>query len=294
MHNAYTDEEIQAITAPTGGRCYAHPACILEVQRWGSGAPYFLCSRGHHLSPEYFVARTRRITVEGAASYLEELLGRPVQPHDADFHWSPLRLPSVSRDGFVLGGSPYWSGRGISDATLEAYGVGALHDIPAVPFWDAFGDQVGWFVRNPEVPPNTSNLPHNVKCSHVPVGRLPWEHYKLHCPPTPKPADQVFVPVTEGVLDAMKCMDAGFWAVAINGASLSLTQIAELRMLTRNVLLFADNDAAGKRMLNSPGVRSGVLPFFNVQVRVAVGGKDPDAMDLSDVRSLLSSVSFPT
>lgn len=294
MHNAYSDQELQAIVAPTGGRCYVHPTCTLEVQRWGNGAPYFTCGRGHYLSPEYFVARTQKLTVEGAAHYLEDLLGRPVEPHDSDFRWAPLRLPRVSQDGFTPGGSSYWSSRGITDVTLGVYGVGALNGVPAIPFWDVFGEQVGWFTRNPDVPPNTSGLPHNVKCSHAPVGHLPWEHHKLHCPPTPKPVDQTFVPVTEGVLDAMKCMDAGFWAVAANGASLSLTQIAELRVLTRNVLLFADNDKAGRRMLSSPGVRSGILPFFNVQVCVASGGKDPNAMDLSDVRSLLSCVSFST
>lgn len=53
--------------------------------------------------------------------------------------------------------------------------------------------------------------------------------------------------LTEGSIDAIKCWQAGYPALAIYGSSVSSKQIAALKELgIKNVVLFFDNDKAGK------------------------------------------------
>ena len=292
MGNHYSEQELRTVLQATGGSCPIH-AGPLEIQRGPYGYPEFLCRHGHTFSPEYYSARVRGAHLKTAVVGLQDLLNRPdLQVHYEDFRYFPMQRPPVDLRDFHQDHGGYWETRGITRNTLEAYRAGYLKSDPAIPFYDSHGVIVGFFTRNSQVPPDTPYQKHNTKCAHHPVESTHWESYRLHFPPERFPASQGFMVLVEGILDAMRCRDAGFYACSINGARVGSSQLAEVLPITDNILIFTDDDPAGRGELGHPTVSPALLPFFNVQKLMPQGAKDPGGMGIETLRELLASVVF--
>lgn len=295
MQNTYTASEVSQILQKLGTSCFAHPERNIETQELESQKPYGICRAGHHFTLEYFWARKQNTNVFNATKEISVLLNRlDLETPMQDFHWSPVELEAYPLTNFSES-LEYWDTRGISESTLRHYHVGKVDNTPVIPFYDIRGVVVGYFARDPQVPVNEPFQSLDHKCWHVPKEsprNTRWATYILHCPPTPKPESQSFVVVVEGILDAMRCLDAGYWAVAMNGGCLSRSQMAELKTLTRNVVLFADSDATGKKASQKPTAIQALFPFFNVQIVDSDLAKDPNSMTTEAVKSLLDSIAF--
>ena len=271
MRNYYSSEEIDKI----GRTCFVH-GCDLEVHFIDS--PYFVCRKGHHFSIEYNYARTNGITIEKAVREISLLLKRTdLIAHTWDFRGILIKKTPVIINNFHESPS-YWHTRGISQKTLKIFNAGILDFMPAIPFCDINGNIIGYYIRYPMIPDNTPILGHDQKCCHLPINDN-WQLDHLHCPPVPNILD--FVVIVEGIVDVMKCYDAGYWAVAINGALLSPAQIAELLQITKKLIIFTDNDHAGKAILKQiPFLKT----FFEVSIISTDKEKDPGIMSLVTIQ----------
>lgn len=92
--------------------------------------------------------------------------------------------------------------------------------------------------------------------------------------------------VCEGLFDAIKVYQAGFWAVALLGAQPSESQIEKLAQLG-SVVLFLDSDDAGVTAAGRIRARLQSMGR-NVEVVVPTGeAKDPGGMSSADIQRLL-------
>lgn len=141
-------------------------------------------------------------------------------------------MPTFPRNG------AYLNGRGITDETQATFGV--LYDPThkAMMFaWTDAKDSVVTFKYRSVVDKRFWYDP------PVTPGRLKRILYGFHLAKT-----SPLIVVCEGEIDAMSVAQAGFSAVALGGANLSLSQATLLRNSTADeICVFTDNDVAGRK-----------------------------------------------
>ena len=272
MHNFYPE-------LPRA-KCYVHRNVELEVH-FHDRFPYYVCREGHHFSPEYYYARIHSVTIKEAAKQLSIRYDRRIENHLMDLHGRVFPIEPIDDNRFHESFS-YWNTRNVAPDILRKFHVGALDFMPAIPFYDFEQKVIGHFIRYPMIPDNTHGLSNDQKCCHLPLDDN-WQRKKLHCPPVKN--WQNYVIIVEGILDVMKCFEAGYWAVAINGASITPCQIAELITLTDNLVIFTDDDFGG-RSINLLDL----TPYFNVKIASSIG--DPNSMSVKDIQKEMKNVHF--
>lgn len=134
----------------------------------------------------------------------------------------------------------YWQERGLTQETVELFGLGydVMNDAVTIPIRDQYGQLLGIIRRYLEHDaPLRYKYPRGFKRS-----------YNLFASWLLESDPGSTVVVCEGSIDAMKVRQAGFPGVAQYGSSMSMPQVQLLqRAGVTTVVLFYDNDKAGKK-----------------------------------------------
>ncbi len=254
-----------------------------EVARWMGDEALVACPHpDHHDSnPSACINVAKRLWVCyscGKGGTLENLLGERIADPEIDEVLDSLTellttigeeqpvYPEAWLDQFDLAGvHPYWTGRGLSEATCRLFRLGydpqsarATYPLraPSGAVWGVVGRATGPQLPKYKYPP------------HAPVSSTLYGYHLVR----EGLSDVVLV---EGALDAMAMWDVGVPAVAQLGGSLSRDQVNLLvRLGLRTLTLAFDNDAAGDKATYRT-LRDRTLSGIPMRVMSWTGAKDP-------------------
>jgi hypothetical protein len=161
----------------------------------------------------------------------------------------PSILPEETLKRYALP-TRYWTdprpeGRGFSEETVAAFDLGydAMSDHAIIPIRNVHGELLGVTRRNLTWRDKGDGARYR-----DPKGFQKGKH--LFGSWFAAQAESPTVVITEGPLDCIKVWQAGHPAVACYGSQVTLSQISLLRRIgTVRVVLFFDNDAAGKKLI---------------------------------------------
>lgn len=155
----------------------------------------------------------------------------------------PKPLPEATLKRYTIP-TNYWRGRGFSEQTIKAFGLGydVMNDAVTIPIRDDDGRLLGVIRRYLDEDEELRyKYPKGFKRSWNLFGSWLVDN---------SPSD--FVALVEGSVDAMKCWQAGVPALACYGSSISPMQVRLLRRLgVGQIGRFGDRDKAGKKFNDS-------------------------------------------
>lgn len=207
----------------------------------------FLCfackASGNIKTLEHFYG----ITVVESGMDLDTLLGKI----DSLKNPEPELLPVLNESFLKRYSMPtrYWKTRGFEKKTVEAFDLG----------YDPMGDHSGPYVTIP-LRNTQGQLLGVIKRYLDPNAELRYRYPKgfkrsqnlFASWMVEKDPDAHTVALVEGSIDAMKVWQAGHPAMALYGSSINPAQVRILRRLgVRNIILFTDNDKAGKEAIDT-------------------------------------------
>ncbi|MBM3209376.1 toprim domain-containing protein [Candidatus Shapirobacteria bacterium] len=180
---------------------------------------------------------------------------------------------------------PYLKERGISDETIESFGLGfcsrgLLKGRIAIPIHDEVGELVAYAGRWPGDPPEGEGkykLPPGFK-KHLVL-------YNLHRAVKEAPAGNFIL--VEGFFDCFRVWQSGFKnVVALMGSALSKEQEELLAAFAKKIILMLDRDEAGQKATQE------ILPrlakrFFVKVIELPSEGSQPDKLEKNTLASLL-------
>lgn len=209
-------------------------------------------------------------TVDGITSKINRL--------KAD-HGEEVRIyPEAWLAQFInVKGRSYWRKRGLSDETIEEFGLGYDHrtNSATVPIRDIHGRVLGVIRRQ---------LGSNVSVRYVypkgfKISEQLWGAYNVH--------GDVRVAITEGSVDSLACWDAHIPSVALLGSRLSRHQAHLIQRLgIKEAVIMTDRDEAGIAAAKQvKSALNGVLVSLGTY-RESWLGNDPAELTFSQRREM--------
>ena len=259
-----------------GNRCPVD-AGFLSLEYDGPGfIPVLKCGWMHHMTLEHFVGAMDQIPLSQAQSKLAAMFGPTYEPHWDPFHvWFKAEpLTPLQPFDFQPGASDYWTGRGFSPEDQVKYGLGLVNGLPGVTYTEDDGTIFGWIQRLPEVPENEKVVELGKKYKYVDKNSKRRLWGVPHAKALMIAKGISWVVVTEGCVDAVRFLQAGIPAVALNQPSFTKSHLVELHKLSLCPIICSDNDAAGRNILHN-GVAGAFLPVFFQATLWHVSKKDP-------------------
>lgn len=209
--------------------------------------------------------------ISDAVHWLQDTLGRPdaVMPEEALLIRQKIIRPlPATPEPLTFSDSNYWGTERLIPSDVQAtFSVGTLGNLPGCYYYNPQGEIVATGTRNP-------NLPENTKVTIMDGSK--WQNGRasrdvLFGETQALSLKQPYLVLTEGIVDAIRCWQAGVAAVAMSSPKLTLAQglrLAFLRSEFERVILCPDGDNAGKLLEGSNATKTMVKPFFKVSTWV--------------------------
>jgi hypothetical protein len=252
----YTEEEIARLLEHFGP-CPLDGCTNLRTERNEYFRPELVCGRCHHLSIEHYAAAHLGLRLDAALAWLGDFLGRTdlvmpeepillvpqaVEPLDAPVDFSPVNA--------------YWTGRGVPEDVQTTFDMGTVDGLPGA-LYRQDGIVVGWSKRDLSYAENQTVERMGTKYQiNRMARRCLWGESQALA------LGQAFFIVCEGIMDAVRCQQAGLPAVAVSAPCPTVTQLLRLRQITETLIFCPDQDTPGGQMLSAPATRC-MTPFFD-------------------------------